>query len=77
MTLHGIAPYFGDFMTDLQSDLAEIIHLFSPEDGLHESLLSGTHCIKFSLPDGYTKRHWRACFGIVAQGCKEIILDYH
>ncbi|MEH2300787.1 MAG: AraC family transcriptional regulator [Nostoc sp.] len=62
-------------MTDLQSDLGKIIHLLCREDGLHESPLSGTYCRKFSQTDRYTKRHWHACFAIVAQGCKEIILD--
>lgn len=62
-------------MTDLRSDLTEIINRFSPEDGIHESPLSGTHCIKFSHPDRRTKRHWRASMGIVVQGCKEIILN--
>lgn len=61
-------------MKDLRLELAQIINLFSPRDGLNESPLSGTHCIKFSRPDRHTKRYWRASLSIVAQGCKEIIL---
>lgn len=61
-------------MTNLRFDLAEIINLFSPGEGLHESPIPGIHCIKFSQPDRRTKRHWRASLGIVAQGCKEIVL---
>lgn len=61
-------------MSELRSDLAEIINHFSPEDGLHESPLPGTHCLKISQTSHHTKNRWRACFAIVAQGCKEIIL---
>ena len=61
-------------MKDLRADLAKIINLFSPGDGLHESPVPGVHCIKFSEPDSPTKRHWRASLGIVVQGCKEIAL---
>ena len=61
-------------MRDLWSDLAEAIALAAPGDGLRESPLPGTHCIKFSRPDRSAKQHWRASLCIVAQGCKEIIL---
>src|SRR5947208_3232496 len=61
-------------MRDLRSDLAKLIDLASPGEGLHESPVPGTHCIKFSHTDRRTKRHWRASLSIVAQGCKEIIL---
>jgi AraC-like DNA-binding protein len=61
-------------MNDLRSDLAKIINLSSPGDGLHASPVPGVHCIKFSQTDRPTKRHWRASLGIVVQGCKEIAL---
>ena len=61
-------------MTDLRSDLANIINLSSPGDGLHEAHVSGTRCIKVSQPNRLTKRHWRASLSIIAQGRKEIIL---
>jgi len=61
-------------MNDFRSDLAKIINQFSPEDGFNESPLPGTHCIKLSHPNRREKQHWRASLGIVAQGCKEIIL---
>lgn len=61
-------------MKDLRTELAKIINLFSPGDGLHASPVGGVHCIKFSHSDHPTKRHWRASLGIVVQGCKEIVL---
>ena len=61
-------------MSDFRSHLAAIINRFSLGDGLHESPLRGTHCIKFSHPGRRAKQHWRASLCIVAQGCKEIIL---
>jgi AraC-like DNA-binding protein len=61
-------------MTDLRSELAKIINRFSPGDGLHETPVAGTHCIKFSQADRRSKRHWRASMCIIPQGCKEIIL---
>ncbi len=61
-------------MRDLRSELARLVDLGSPGEGLHESPVPGTHCIKFSHPDRRTKRHWRAALSIVVQGCKEILL---
>lgn len=61
-------------MESLRFELAKIINLFSPGDGLHESPVSGVHCIKFSHSDRPTKRRWHASLGIVVQGCKEIAL---
>jgi AraC-like DNA-binding protein len=61
-------------MADLRSDLAKIVHLFSPSEGVQESPLTGVHCIKISQPDRRTKRYWRAALCVVAQGGKEIML---
>jgi AraC-like DNA-binding protein len=61
-------------MQNLQSSLVETIQRFAPGEGLQASPVPGVYCIKFSQTDRRTKRHWRACFGIVAQGCKEIVL---
>jgi len=61
-------------MNNFRSDLAKIINHFSPEDGFNESPLPGTHFIKLSHPNRREKQHWCASLGIVAQGCKEIIL---
>jgi AraC-like DNA-binding protein len=44
--------------------------------GLNATPVPGVHCIKFSHTGRPTKRRWRACFGIVAQGGKEIILGH-
>jgi len=64
----------GGFMTELLDELAKIIDLHTPTDGLHESPVPGVLCLKFSQTDARTKRHHRACLGILVQGCKEIIL---
>jgi AraC-like DNA-binding protein len=34
----------------------------------------GVHCVRFSKTDRRTKRQWRACLAIVAQGRKELLL---
>lgn len=61
-------------MQDSWLDLAKMIDLFTPGDGVHESPVPGVNCIKFSRSERRTKRHWRASLGIIAQGCKEIAL---
>jgi AraC-like DNA-binding protein len=62
-------------MTDFQSQLIKAINFFSPAEGLNATPVPGVYCIKFSRTDRRTKRRWRACLGIVAQGCKEIVLE--
>jgi AraC-like DNA-binding protein len=61
-------------MSHLQSELAAIINRFAPGDGIHESPVSDTYCIKFCQPDSHTERYWRTSLGIVAQGGKEVAL---
>ena len=61
-------------MSDMRSDLAKTIRRLALVDGLQESCLRGTHCIKISQTDRRAKRYWRASLSIVAQGCKEIVL---
>jgi AraC-like DNA-binding protein len=61
-------------MKELRSELVAAIELFSPAEGMHESPVPGAYCIKVSRNDRRTKRRWRACLAIVAQGCKEIVL---
>jgi AraC-like DNA-binding protein len=62
-------------MKDLQSELIRTINYFSPGEGLNPTPVPGVYCIKFSHPDRRTRRRWRACLGIVAQGGKEIVLE--
>lgn len=62
-------------MNDLLSDLTKIISRVSTRDGFYESPVHGARCIKFSHTGRRAKQHWHASFCIVAQGCKEIILD--
>jgi AraC-like DNA-binding protein len=61
-------------MPDRLADLAKIIESCSPGEGLHETPVPGVFCLKFSQTDRRSKRHWRACLGILAQGCKEMVL---
>ena len=63
-------------MADFQSQLIKTINFFSPAEGLNTTPVSGVYCIKFSYPYRRRKRHWRASLGIVAQGCKEIVLEH-
>jgi AraC-like DNA-binding protein len=61
-------------MSALRSELATGIQQFTRGDGLHESPITGVHCVRYSHPDRRTKRQWRACLAIVAQGSKEVVL---
>jgi AraC-like DNA-binding protein len=61
-------------MKKLRFDLAKAILLFSSGEGLHESPVPGVYCVRYSKTDRRTKREWRACLAIVAQGCKEVVL---
>ncbi|HXB53324.1 MAG TPA: AraC family transcriptional regulator [Vicinamibacteria bacterium] len=56
------------------SDLARLLHRFAAVDGLHHAPSPGVHCIRYSKRDRPTKRQWRACLAIVAQGCKEVVV---
>jgi AraC-like DNA-binding protein len=56
------------------SDLANLIHRFTAADGLHHAPVPGVHCARYSKTDRPTKRQWRACLAIVAQGCKEVVV---
>lgn len=59
---------------DLRSDLARLVDRNAPEDGIRESPLAGTQCMKFSHPTQRAKSCWGSSLCIVAQGCKEIVL---
>ncbi|MGH9971939.1 MAG: AraC family transcriptional regulator [Pyrinomonadaceae bacterium] len=61
-------------MRNLLDDLAKIIDSFSPAEGLNQSPVTSVHCVKYSKTDRRTKRRWRACLAIVAQGSKEVML---
>ena len=56
------------------SDLAGLLHRFAGADGLHHAPSPGVHCVRYSKSDRATKRQWRACLAIVAQGCKEVVV---
>jgi AraC-like DNA-binding protein len=61
-------------MTDFRSQLGRTINFFSPAEGINATPVPGVHCVKFSLADRRTKRRWRACLAVVAQGSKEVVL---
>jgi AraC-like DNA-binding protein len=61
-------------MKNLLDELARIIDSFSAADGLNQTPVAGVHCVKYSKTDRRTKRRWRACLAIVAQGNKEVVL---
>jgi AraC-like DNA-binding protein len=61
-------------MTDFRSQLSRTINFFSPMEGINTTPVPGVHCGRFSLTDRRTKRRWRACLAIVAQGSKEVVL---
>lgn len=61
-------------MQNLPSDLAKLLNLSSPKEGLNELLIPGVHCIKFSQPTNYSTHHWWPSFGIVLQGYKELMM---
>jgi AraC-like DNA-binding protein len=61
-------------MQNLPSDLAMLLNLSSPKEGLNELLIPGVHCIKFSQPTKYLKHRWWPSFGIVLQGYKELMM---
>jgi AraC-like DNA-binding protein len=64
-------------MESSRSELAAAIARFAPTDGLHATPLAGVHCVRYSNTDRGAKRQWRACLAIVAQGCKEVLLERH
>lgn len=62
-------------MDKLYADFIKAIEDYSPAEGLHESPIEGVYSVKYSRASDYAKRRWRACLAIIAQGCKEVILD--
>jgi AraC-like DNA-binding protein len=62
-------------MATLKTDFIKNILLFAKEDGMNATPIPGVYCVRYSKTDRPSKRHWRSTFAIVAQGCKEILLD--
>jgi len=58
----------------MHSDLAATLGRFFGKEGVHPSPVAGVHGVRFSKTDRRTKRQWRACLAIAAQGCKEVLL---
>ncbi|KAF0095247.1 MAG: hypothetical protein E1N59_1293 [Puniceicoccaceae bacterium 5H] len=55
--------------------LAELINGFAQGEGLQATPIPGVYCTKVSAPDLDSRRRWRACLAIIAQGAKEIRLE--
>jgi AraC-like DNA-binding protein len=67
-------------MDNLRDELVKTIRFFSPMEGLNRTPVPRVYCLKFSQPERFSRRRWRACLGIIAQGRKEIVLErevYH
>jgi AraC-like DNA-binding protein len=59
---------------DLLAEFATQLHRLATRPGTHESPLPGVHHARYDVADRRTKRRWRACLAIVAQGTKEVVL---
>ena len=67
-------------MSNVRDGLLNIIRFFASVDGLNATPVPHVYCLKFSHPERFSRRRWRACLAIMAQGSKEIVLErdvYH
>jgi len=67
-------------MNNLRDNLIKTIRFFAPAEGLNATPIHGVYCLKFSHPERFSKRRWRSCLALLAQGSKEIVLErdvYH
>lgn len=67
-------------MNNLRDSLLNTIRFFAPVEGLNATPVPRVYCLKFSHLERFSKRRWRACLAIMAQGSKEIVLErdvYH
>ena len=62
-------------MERLYADFVKAIEDYSPAEGLRESPVKSVYTAKYSRTDGYSKRQWKASLAIIAQGCKEVVLE--
>jgi len=56
------------------AELAMRLHRLTARPGTQETALPGVHVSRYDDIDRRTKRSWRACLAIVAQGTKEVVL---
>lgn len=59
----------------MHAEIAALISRWCPNDGVHPSPIGGVSCIRISHPYPRQKRRWKACFCVVVQGTKEILLE--
>ena len=67
-------------MNNLRDSLLNIIRFFASVEGFNATPVPRVYCLKFSHPERFSRRRWRACLAIMAQGSKEIVLErdvYH
>jgi AraC-like DNA-binding protein len=67
-------------MNSLRDSLLNITRFFASVEGFNPTPVPRVYCLKFSHPGSFSKRRWRACLAIIAQGSKEIVLErdvYH
>ena len=67
-------------MNNLRDSLLNTIRFFAAVEGFNATPVPRVYCLKFSSPERFSKRRWRACLAILAQGSKEIVLErdvYH
>lgn len=58
-----------------QRELAELIHIHSVNDGVHETPIPSLNIIQFSRLAEPSHRVFKPCFCVIAQGLKEVYLD--
>jgi AraC-like DNA-binding protein len=58
----------------LLSELATRLYRLTTLPGTRESALPGVHIARYDVTERQTKRQWRACLALVAQGTKEVVL---
>lgn len=62
-------------MKDLREQLADLIALACPADGLYPTVIAGVLCLKFSKPRPPQKANWSSSLSIMAQGTKQLALE--
>ena len=69
----------GHRMRSLRAELAAALARVGPAEGVHPTAVDGVRVVHYARQDRRTKRQWRACLAIVAQGGKEVVLgpDVH
>lgn len=63
-------------MKELYADFIKALEIYAPDEGFQATPIDGVYSVKLSHRSAeYKKQTWRACLAIIAQGCKEVILE--